>query len=97
MIDLMDITDAELERYVNKLIPRLMKKKPAEWTPISRIAHDPKRFLDVVECLASYCYFDNTEGYCMIDLNSDEMCIRIDPQAIRFPYTKCYQWKFYKP
>lgn len=97
MIDLMDITDTELERYVHRLIPRLMKKRPAEWTPIDRIAHDPRRFIDVVECLASFGYFDNTEGYCMIDLNSDETGIRVDPQAIRFPYIKCYQWKFYKP
>lgn len=97
MIDLMDITDAELEHYANELIPRLMKKRPTEWTYICHIAHDPQRFINVVECLASYGYFDNTEGYCMIDLNSDETGIRVDPQAIRYPYMKCYQWKYFKP
>lgn len=93
-MDLMDITDAECDRYIKKLIPRLLRKKPAEWTRVADIANDPQRFVEVVECLASYRFFDDNEGYCLIELNNDASCIRVYPDAIRFPYRKNHQWKF---
>lgn len=94
MIDLMDITDAECSRYINTLIPRLLKKKPAEWTSIESIANDKHRFVEIVECLASYHYFDNKAGFCMIELNNDATCIRVDSNAIRFPRMERYCWKY---
>lgn len=96
MIDLMDITDEECRRYIHDLIPRLLKKRPAEWTPIESIANDRQRFVDIVECLASYHFFDNYGGFCMIDLNNDATSIRVDPYAIRYPRLKQFCWRYAK-
>lgn len=67
-MDLAGMTDAEYINYSTNLIPRLMRKRPGEWTLVADIATDPARFVEVVECLASYRVFDNTEGYCMITI-----------------------------
>lgn len=96
-MDLMDITDAECRLYIDRLIPTLMRKRPARWTRVADIATDPQRFIEIVECLASYRLFDDNEGYCLIELNSDASCIRLCPDAIRFPHEKNRQWKFHKP
>lgn len=93
-MDLDGMTDAEYINYSKNLIPRLMRNRPGEWTLVSDIATDPARFVEVVECLASYRVFDNTEGYCMIDLDNDATHIRVDPNAIRFRNDSRYQWKF---
>ncbi len=95
-MDLADITDAEYLNYSMNLIPRLMKKRSGEWTLVSDIASDPDRFVAIVECLASYRIFDNTEGYCMIDLTADATRIRVDPNAISFRNDPKFQWKFLK-
>ena len=93
-MDLAGMTDAEYINYSTNLIPRLMRKRPGEWTLVTDIATNPGRFIEVVECLASYRIFDNTEGYCMIELNADVTRIRVDPNAIRFRNDSRYQWKF---
>lgn len=94
MIDIMEITDAECDNYINRLVPLLLKKKPTEWTPIADIAYNPKRFVDVVECLATYHFYDDNDGYCIIELNNDATCIRLEPNTIRYSNEWRFRWKF---
>lgn len=79
MIDLMDITDEELSAYFRRLIPRLQRRRPREWVPIASIANDPNRFMDIVVCMNNHRYFDDKEGFSMIEVSNDEKYIRIVP------------------
>ena len=82
MIDLRDITDDELSSYFRRLIPRLKKYRPREWVPIESIANDPKRFLDIVICMNNHRYFDDKQGFSMIEISNDDRCIRIIPDNL---------------
>lgn len=96
MIALHEIPDEEFDRVFNLLVPRLMRRLPGEWTEVSRIATNPARFVEVVTCLCEYRYFDNAEGYCVIDLSNDASGIRIDPHCLRFRQNQAIQWKYLK-
>ena len=94
MIELTDIPEAEFNHYFRSLIPRLLRERPRRWTKIADIANDPERFVGIIECLATYGYFDNNSGYCMIELSDDSLYVRIDPNAILFRANKEFRWKY---
>ena len=95
MIDIMDIPDDELNRYVKRLIPTLTRRKPYEWVPIASIANNPARFYDVVVCLNSYGYFKNNLGWSMIEVSNDEKFVRIIPDnLIMMNRDDRYRWKY---
>lgn len=79
MIDLMDITEDELRRYKAQLIPRLLRRKPYEWVSIATIAHNPNRFREVVIIMNNFHYFDDREGFGMLELSNDGNSIRVCP------------------
>lgn len=93
-MDITDIPDAELTTYIKRLMPMLLKKRSGEWTPIRSIANNPNRFLDIVQCLADYRFFDDREGALMLELSNDSLCIRVTPYHIDNKYDIRRRWKF---
>lgn len=95
MIDLMDIPDDELNRYFRLLIPRLLRYKPGEWVPIALLANDPSRFMDVVVCMNNYRYFDDKQGFSMVEVSNDEKFIRICRTNLElYNIDDNYRWKW---
>lgn len=92
-MDITDIPDAELTTYIKRLIPMLLRKRSGEWTPICAIANNPDRFLDIVQCLADYRFFDDKQGFLMIEVSNDSRCIRVSPYHIENRYDVNKRWK----
>ena len=95
MIDLMDIPEEEFNRYLKLLIPRLLRRKPKEWVPIESLANNPDRFLDVVVCMNNHGYFNDKQGFSMIEVSNDKRFIRICPDNLElFRKDDNYHWKW---
>lgn len=86
-----DIKDEDLRKYVDMLIPRLMRYKPYEWVVISSIADDVNIFIEIVRCLNEYNLFNNHLGFGILTIK-DNSFIRVDPMTILNPHKIAYQW-----
>ncbi len=98
MIELSDIPDPEFTNYAEKLIPRLLHKE-GKWVKILDLTQNPNRFIEVVQCLADYRYFDNKAGFCMIEIDATSTRIRVNSfapvQRLR-DLLNLEKWKFQK-
>lgn len=53
MIEYEEITPEEIQTYTTKLVPRLLRVPPYQWTRIDDIAKDVIRFVDICQHLAN--------------------------------------------
>lgn len=95
-MDIMDIPEDEFNRYYRLLIPRLLRYKPREWVPIAILAKDSTRFMEVVVCMNNHRFFDDNQGFSLIEVSNDEKCIRISPSNLELYHIDDYRWKWGK-
>lgn len=73
-----DITPNEIDNYTRKLIPKLARYPRGRWVPISDIAHNVGRFIQICQQLADTGAFDDEDGDLMIDIFQDSL-VRLNP------------------
>lgn len=82
MVEIEEITPEELETYTTKLVPRLLSVTPYRWTRIDAIAKDVYRFIDICQCLADHGYFDDPDGWLILEIFRDSL-VRLDPMYVK--------------
>lgn len=82
MVEIEEITHEELKTYTTKLIPRLLRATPYRWTRIDSIAKDVDRFIDICQCLADHGFFDDPDGWLILEIYKDSL-VRLDPMYVR--------------
>ncbi len=88
-----DIKPEEFEIYTKKLVPCLMRYPPGQWIRIDAIAKDVGRFIDICQCLYDHGYFEDENGFLILDIQKDSL-VRLDPMYIRKHDTKTFKlWK----
>lgn len=93
MIEYEEITPEELKTYTTKLVPRLLRVPPYQWTRIEDIAKDVGRFIDICQYLVDHGYFQDDEGFVILTVKEDKF-VRLDPMYIRQHDTKTFRiWK----
>ena len=93
MIEYEEITPEEIQTYTTKLVPRLLRVPPYQWTRIDDIAKDVIRFVDICQHLAHRGYFQDGDGYTVIEIKENKF-VRLDPMYIRTHDTKTFRiWK----
>ena len=93
MIEYEEITPEEIQTYTTKLVPRLLRVPPYQWTRIDDIAKDVIRFVDICQHLANRGYFQDGDGFVFITVKEDKF-VRLDPMYIRRHDTKTFRiWK----
>lgn len=97
MIKLYDIPEDERRRYQTQLIPRLLHRRPYEWVSIASIANEPDRFREIVSVMNNHHYFDDREGFGMIEMSDDGNRIRICPWNLeQYNVNPKRRWRFEK-
>lgn len=92
MIRFEEITPAEIELYTTKLVPILLRVSPYKWMRIDDIAKDVGRFIDICQHLADRGYFQDEDGYVIIEVKEDTF-VRLDPTYIRRHNKTFRVWK----
>lgn len=82
MVEIEEITPDELKNYTTKLVPRLLRVPLYRWTRIDTIAKEVGRFIDICQCLAEHGYFDDPDGWLILEIYYDSL-VRLDPMYIR--------------
>lgn len=77
-----EITSEELDIYITRLVPRLMRLPPGEWIEIEDIAKDTGRFIDICQCLTLHGYLLDGEGFPLVDIREDRL-VRLNPCFLR--------------
>lgn len=92
MTEIIEISPEEFENYTRKLIPSLMRFPPGQWIQINTIAKDVARFIDVCQYLYNRGYFEDDDGFLILEIKDDAF-VRLDPMYIR-RHSKSFQiWK----
>ena len=93
MIEYEEITPEEIQTYTTKLVPRLLRVPPYQWTAIDDIAKDVGRFIEICQHLVDRGYFQDDKGFVIITVKEDKF-VRLDPMYIRRHDTKTFRiWK----
>ena len=93
MIEYEEITPEEIQIYTTKLVPRLLRVPPYQWTRIDDIAKDVGRFIDICQYLVDRGYFQDDEGLVILTVKEDKF-VRLDPMYIRRHDTKTFRiWR----
>lgn len=82
MREIEKITPEEENTYIRRLIPTLSRYPPGQWVRISDIARDLERFIHISQQLAKEGFFDDENGYCILEIKEDAF-VRLDPQYLR--------------